>query len=77
MGSKLRLWGSAPTPRLNFARPKLRKRAPLSRRGGLWYGSIKCSPNHAKKGKFSLSLVLATVLAETNIFRCTPLGANF
>ncbi len=38
---------------------------------------MKYSSNHAKKEKFSLSLGLTDILAETNIFRCTLLGANF
>ena len=44
---------------------------------GLWYGSNKCSSNHVKKEKSSLQLGLTNILAETNIFHCTPLGANF
>ena len=74
MGSKLRLWGDRPPHpgsilRLNLLScPTIEKKGAAQSPRQLWCGSNKCSPNHAKSEKFSLSLGLAVALAETNIF---------
>ena len=76
-GSAPSLWGRRP-PNSEFL--LLAQKKPKGHRSvaaAAWCVSIKCSPNHVNKEKFSLSLGLEGVLAEADIFRCTLLGANF
>ena len=70
------LGAPAPRPRLNFARPKLRKRAPLWRRGGFGTG-LWSVPLSLLAVKIQLTASAGDSLVQTDIFHCTWLGANF
>ena len=60
-----------------FCVPKRNQKGTAQTPRRLWYGSMKCSSNHAKKEKFNLQSVLTVILAVTNIFHYTWIGANF